>query len=660
MANSDGRGYSAPGKLARLPALDGLRGIGLPLVLLYHHGLPLFGARFGGGILTVSMFFTLSGFLITRLLLGEANRSGTISLKRFYSRRFRRLMPTALAVFALIALFWAVFPSPTRGLSAASFFWAVFYGTNLHLIAQGSSYENLFAERSPLQHTWSLSLEEQIYIVFPLLLLLILRSSRVRRFAAPVLAVLALASFAMSVYWTSVGGNTRAYYATEARAGEFLLGAAMAAFWLSSPLVPRLSSWIRSSPGRIAGLALLAANFILWLSVGLENDYLFRGATLLNAIMACVLMAYSSADPHRGASALLSHPWLVQIGQRAYTLYLVHWPVFVFLDRENVGLASLALFIVRVAVTALIAETLYRLFENPILTSAMWPGRRLVRGCALLGATGLAIAAFAPTPVVGALIDTEAIKLQQDALAALPQIGPNDPVTSSIDPTLPARVLVVGDSQSWFVGTGMEQMWGDVNGVDVQPSSGVGCGVAPITPIRYLGEEFPLGRPGCREWLGALGPIVQRFQPQVVVIVGGLGDLSDRQVDGRWQHIGEPGYDAWLRTSMASFAAQFSDAGSRVLWMTHPHVDPPNPPEIERFAEEDPARMDRYNQLIAELAAASPHIDSADLASFVINRPGGEFGSTFRPDGSHMLLTEAPDVVAFVAEAIRSSHGAGS
>ena len=178
------RGYRADGRLGHLPPLDGIRGLGIPFVLLYHHGAELVGVRFGGGFLTVSMFFTLSGFLITRLLVDEATRTRTIDVRRFYARRFRRLMPAALAVLALIALFWAVFPTRGRSLSIGSFLSSLFYSQNLYLRWQGKGYSQIFAERSPLQHMWSLSLEEQIYAVFPLLLVAVFRASRARNTSA--------------------------------------------------------------------------------------------------------------------------------------------------------------------------------------------------------------------------------------------------------------------------------------------------------------------------------------------------------------------------------------------------------------------------------------------------------------------------------------------
>ena len=653
----EGRGLDASGRLARLPALDGIRGLGIPFVLLYHHGMPLLGIRFGGGFLTVSMFFTLSGFLITRLLVQEHDRTGRIALGTFYTRRIRRLMPAALTVTLLVAVFWTVFPGGTRSLPFSSFFWALFYGTNILLIQSGNSYQDLFADRSPLQHTWSLSLEEQIYIVFPLVLILLLRSTAVRRHAALGLTTLAGLGFGAAWYWAVTGGNDRAYYATEARAGEFLVGAALAVFWSRSRLVPALSRWIRSRAGAIVGMALLVLEVWLWWVVDLGSPRLFRGATILNSLVVAALMAYACALPAAGPSRLLTNRRLVALGQRAYVVYLVHWPVFVFIDTNTADLSSAPLLLLRLAVTFSVSESIFRWIENPVLRSQLWPGTRLYRGCALLAVAGLAIAPFAPEAAADRLVDPEALRLQEEALASLPQFSDADPTRSSVDPDLPARVLVVGDSQSWMIGLGMKDFWGVDLGVRVEPSAGVGCGVSEITPMRYLGEDLPDGRSGCREWRAALPRILDRYRPQVVVVIGGLADLADREIGGRWQHIGEAEYDEWLHRQMVSFADEMHATGARVLWLTHPDIDVPNPPGVDAYPEEDPARMARYNDLIEQVADELDHVATDDLATFVRQRPGGQFDPEFRPDGSHMFLSVAPDVVDFIGAAIRRTAG---
>jgi hypothetical protein len=188
--------------------------------------------------------------------------------------------------------------------------------------------------------------------------------------------------------------------------------------------------------------------------------------------------------------------------------------------------------------------------------------------------------------------------------------------------------------------------------VHIEYSAGVGCGTTELTALEYLGERFEEGRPGCFEWSDNLPRVIARFRPQVVVVAGGLANISDHEIDGRTQHIGELEYDAWLMQQMREFAAQMAASGAQVLWLTNPDVDVPNPPGVNAFAEEDPARMERYNELIEQLADELDTVDTADVAGLVKARPGGQFDPAFRPDGAHMLLTEAPDLVEFLAAAI--------
>jgi hypothetical protein len=312
---------------------------------------------------------------------------------------------------------------------------------------------------------------------------------------------------------------------------------------------------------------------------------------------------------------------------------------------------------VRVSVTFAITLAIFHFIENPVRMGKLWKGRTFAVSCALLAVAGLGFAAMNTHAKVQLLVDPDAVVAQQRALDDLPAFEPDSPTRSVVDPSLPARVLVVGDSQSWAIGSRMKTMWGEPNGVRIEPSPGVGCGISPLTPIKYLGIHYNDGYPGCKEWRAALPAIVAKFHPQLVMIVGGLGDISDRKLPGsnEWQHIGQPAYDQWLRQGMESFVDEMTASGAKVLWMTHPDVRPPRPAGTKPFVEEDPARMDRYNALIHDVADADPRVEYADLATFVKQRPGGEFDPIFRPDGAHFDLSVAPDFVDWIGAQIRAA-----
>jgi len=227
----------------------------------------------------------------------------------------------------------------------------------------------------------------------------------------------------------------------------------------------------------------------------------------------------------------------------------------------------------------------------------------------VLAVAGLGFAAANEPSKAATLVDEEAVAAQQRALDSLPELGPDTPTRSAVDPSLPARVLVVGDSQAWAIGSRLGELWGAANGVNIVPSPGVGCGIGELTPIIYLGVEYQNGRDGCREWREALPAILAKLQPQMVMVIGGFGDVADHQLPGsdEWQHIGEPGYDTWLSDQMRQFVDEMTAKGANVLWFSMPHVKPPRAAGTDPFAEEDPARNGpTAPEVLARVPAATP------------------------------------------------------
>jgi peptidoglycan/LPS O-acetylase OafA/YrhL len=636
---------NGPRAVGQLPALDGVRGAAIIIVFLYHQNI----SWLPGGILTVSMFFTLSGYLITRLMINEHGRTGRIDLRRFWTRRVRRLMPAALIVLAAVALLTWVFPNGTRPLSFADVLSGATYWENLHLIASGSNYEGISGIASPVLHMWSLSLEEQVYIVFPLLMIGLLALPAVRRRAGSMLALLAAGGFLLGPWLKDAHGTSVAYYATPVRAAEFLSGAALAVFWGSSRHVDRIVEIMRRPWAQAVSVVVLAFEVWLWIYVGLLTTWLFPWAVLASSLATCVIMGFAEA---RGAmTTLLSFTPFRWLGVRVYGLYLVHWPVFRFITPRQLDVGPLALFTVRMVVTLVISESIYRLIEDPVRRGQLWKGSRVWTNCAGLLVVALVAGWFGRTTNAQQIVDTDYIALQRENLLGTPVNGPDAPVRSSVDPTLPARVLVVGDSQSFSVGSGMQQ-WATANGVDVRFNPGVGCGIGGVTPIEYLGVDKD-EQEGCAAWASTRAEIVTRYNPQVVLVVGGLGDLSNRRLaDGKWHHIGEPYYDDWLRSQMAAFVDEMTATDATVVWFTHPDVNVPfqagatgQPP----FTENDGDRMARYNAMITEIAATDDRVEVADFAAAVRAVPGGQFDLDLRPDGTHIDMSKAPELVEFVA-----------
>ena len=639
---------ATPRAVGQLPALDGVRGIAIVIVFLYHQNV----SWLPGGILTVSMFFTLSGYLITRLMVNEYQRTAKVNLGKFWLRRVRRLMPASLIVLAGVAVLSWWFPSGTRPLSFLDVFSAATYWENLHLISAGSNYEGISGIASPVLHMWSLSLEEQVYLIFPLTMIALFAIPGVRRRIGTVLMASAFGGFLLGPLLQNAYGTSVAYYATPVRAAEFLTGASLAVFWGTSRHIDLLVRVMRKPAVQVLSLAVLAFEIWLWIEVGLLTTWLFPWAVLFSSLATCAIMAFAEAN---GAmTTVLSLAPFRWLGVRVYGLYLVHWPVFRFLTPRQIDVGPATLFAIRMAVTLAISESLYRIVEDPVRRGTLWKRWRIAWYCAALLVVALTTGWLGRSTQADRIVDVDYIALQRENLLSTPINGPDAPTRSATVPSLPSRVLIMGDSQSYSVGSGMQQ-WAIANGVEVRFDPGVGCGIGGVTPIRYLGVEKK-EQEGCAAWAATRAEIVQRFNPQVVLVIGGLGDLSDRRLaDGKWHHIGEPIYDDWLRGQMASFVDEMTASGATVVWFTHPDVRVPyqagatgQPP----FTENDADRMSRYNAMIVNLATADPRVIAADFNAAVRAVPGGQFDLDIRPDGTHIDMSKAPELVQFTAEQI--------
>lgn len=349
--------------LAYEPALDGMRGIAIAGVVAFHAFAASRIDAVRGGFLGVSLFFTLSGFLITSLLLRERDANGGNDLHRFWARRIRRLAPASfVAVAAVIALSgpWKVLHAQTADAVAAT--WSV---TNWHIIVAGQD-KILQTVVGPLGPTWSLAVEEQFYVGLVVLLVLAMATRAPRRVLAVVCAIGWVVPMLLSNVVTD--WHPTLEFATWARAPELFAGVALA-LWVTGSRPPRWSGG-RGDLVAGAGLVVLVA---LMLFVDYSPPWLLRGGYAIVAVVSALTILGALAHG-RVAGGLGTRP-LVALGTVSYSLYLVHWPTILVLDEERTGLHGWALAALRIAAAVVIAIVLHLAVERPLrrLQTPWWP-----------------------------------------------------------------------------------------------------------------------------------------------------------------------------------------------------------------------------------------------------------------------------------------------
>lgn len=375
-----------------LPGLDGLRAIAVVAVIIYHAN----SSWLPGGFLGVEVFFVISGYLITLLLVAEHERTGAVSLRDFWIRRARRLLPALFVMLLLLTLWTIFFEKDALGALRGDVVAGLLYGSNWFQVWVGAGYTavNDFA---PLRHLWSLAVEEQFYLVWPLVMMLILRQGRRRLprvalwFVGIALTIVVFVAVLMptgrigvdcavtpEAYWTigerCVSKVDVLYLSTPSRATGLLLGAAMALVWRPYALLrgPMRKKGPLLDPFAVGGIVLLG--YLMWNLhitelVGEEGTYadpwLFRGGFFLTGLATLLIIA-ALAHTKSLSGGILGNPVFRAIGERSYGLYLYHWPVFQGLRHETGIPLRFHEFIGAMVLTVLITEFSFRFVELPI------------------------------------------------------------------------------------------------------------------------------------------------------------------------------------------------------------------------------------------------------------------------------------------------------
>jgi peptidoglycan/LPS O-acetylase OafA/YrhL len=372
--------------------LDGIRALAVVCVIAYHVGVP-WGQ---GGMLGVGVFFTLSGYLITDLLLSQWDRHGGLGLGQFWIRRGRRLLP-ALVVMLLVVSFWvALLDAGQLAAVRRQMIAAVFYVSNWSTIAQSGSYFARFAAPLPLDHLWSLAIEEQFYLLWPWLLLAAVRVTRGRRtLALLTFGLAALSVLEMAVIYHPGYDPTRVYEGTDTRAFELLFGAALAAIWPSAlpDRTVRLAKRVRLDLIGVGGLVVIG--LLVWRTNAFSSFLYPSGFVLLS--LGTVAVVAAVVVPGSRLGNVLSWPGLRWVGVRSYAIYLWQWPIIVLINPSH-GPLGWVRAIVAVSATLAISSLSWTYLEDPIRHGAierLWRYLRSRRGRPRAGRRRLAISGTA-------------------------------------------------------------------------------------------------------------------------------------------------------------------------------------------------------------------------------------------------------------------------
>jgi len=637
---------SAGERIPYVPALDGVRGVAVFAVLLFHDDL------LRGGYLGVDLFFLLSGYLITALLIAEVTGTGRIDLIAFWGRRARRLLPALFLVLAAVALYCVVFAEPTelgqiRGDALAT----IGYVANWRFIVNGFDYWSLFRAPSPLEHTWSLAIEEQFYILWPLVVMALLRIGRRGRLDAASVArrvflgagVLSAVFIAWAAgVWLTTYDTNRLYYGTDTRAPAILIGATLAGW----------TAWrgtVRSDGGRVAleVVGLGAAGFLALAWTQLDGYWLFRGGLVVCAFAGVAVVA-AAAHPRRGpiARALGVRP-LVALGIVSYGVYLWHWPVFVVIDTARTGLTDWALLAIRFPVTLALAVASYRWVEEPIRRGRVGFGRLRVA-----------------TPVVVTALVVVLVAVTAGAVEF--GFGPDGPDRAHIrrqavrarrsDAT---RVLVVGNSVAYSLARDGFARVPTARPTEVVNDGISSCDFPPSRLVRDVHVSEPSRPFDCTaSWRMA----VRTFDPEVAILA--LGDVHQQRylLGGRWLSECDPAFASHFVAALDAGVAQLAARGAHVVLTTAAYST-----LLGGEAANAPVRADTkcVNTLIRLYASSHPRIQLVDLQRYVCPMRDRCLdtmrGAPLRPDGVHYRGPGAQIVArwVFAQVGIDRWHGAG-
>jgi peptidoglycan/LPS O-acetylase OafA/YrhL len=621
------------------PALDGLRALSVAAVLAFHLD------RLPGGNLGVDAFFVISGWLITWKLLDESARRTTVDLRRFWAGRARRLMPASLCVLLAVTLVWPLvgIQVPSLGRDVR---WAALWSSNWGTITGGGDYWARFGDPSPITHFWSLAIEEQFYLVWPLVIALFVRRRASRRTLCMASVVLAAISIGVMITMADPANPTATYMNTFARAHSLLIGAAAAAFTVR---LPNGSLRGARTARRLLPVAASAVVTLVLVS-SRSSQWLFQWGFPAFAL-AMVVVVVAAADG--AGTRVLASPLLRWISDRSYGLYLWHWPVFLLLTPARTGLGGITLDVARVCVAVAIADTSYRWLESPIRHGRLRAQRWLpvVAVATLVGVlVGATLVAPGPRAAASTVVALPAAPVtpsvaESTIATVVASTAPADRVASMAPvppttPALPVRVLVTGDSTAQKLAEALVPFSVDHAGELAAGSAAFpGCGLSAAADGRMhsftneRGEHELVDLSGCLlQWDGVAARVQGPEHIHVVLVdIGPWDGVDIHLADGRVVSVADPVGRQLVVDSYTAFVDSVRAAGAEILWIAPPDI------ELQWGAVDDPMNDPARWAALRSIIDTLP-VHQIDLAAWLTAQ--GLDGPVGRPDGVHL----APEV----------------
>jgi len=609
------------------PSLDGVRALSVVAVILYHAGFEWMT----GGFFGVEVFFVVSGFLITSLLIEERDRTRRIDLRQFWVRRWRRLLPALFAMLLVVSV-WAVFfgSAEQHTQLRRDLPWGILYMANWGQILSDTPY--FAGTPTLLRHLWSLAVEEQWYVLWPLVFIGIALRGRSDRRLGRTLAGVALGVMVATAVAHLGGVSTNfLYLSTVTRSSGLLMGAALAFLWRPWKVTGRPRPQAGAS---LDGVALLAVAVLVGLFL---VGHVSSGATYLWQLPLVTLASTALV-------AVVVHPWagvsrrvfgsrpMVEIGKRSYGLYLWTWPVSRVCDAYS---GSWSRFVVAMLLAVPLSEACYRWVETPIRKGAIgrWfadrrtPGWATIAACSILGTASLVLplAAYyrAAAPTFDAALDAGGgdvvFELQpgdatavtvdplQTAATSPVETAPTTvavPVTSA---SLPRRLVIVGDSMAHSLKVNLPD--GIETTFSASDGSVEGCSVYDSGKAVSARDGFTRSFSGCAGWEQEWSAAAQQASAEVALVVLGAWDVFDVQLDGQSLPFAGEANDQRFVTGLQKGIDALSAVGTKVALLEVACMRPQDvkgagvPALPERG---DDSRVSHVNDLLRRVAAANP------------------------------------------------------